>query len=133
MNKLIPMLTVVASLSFGCALLDVPKNILGGLQKTQIAHHQPFTQQQQEQVSPSAAATELTELRSILDRMVSSGELTQNASDLKYMQEKNRIEREANAAAAQEQQQYQMRQQQMMNAFKGLNCYGNTLGATFCY
>jgi hypothetical protein len=112
---------VLVSLSFnGCApLLSVPRNILNGLHRT------PVEAVGSDSDTPEVSS-ELTEVRRLLDRMVQSGELTQNAADLKFLQERDRIDSQ--------QRQQQQQQPRYSGGFSGgMSCYSNTLGATFCY
>jgi hypothetical protein len=123
--------------SLGCSLMNVPSNLLNGLQRTDVSAATAAQQEAvvAEEVSPSVK--ELSEIRDLLRKMVKDGELTENQAALKFLQEKSRLmtqdQQRQDFAAAQEQQR-DLANRQMLQQFmnKGLNCHTN-LGQTFCY
>jgi hypothetical protein len=113
-SSIFPVLLLVSLSLYGCS---VPGNILNGLHRT------PTVEAVGSTSGTPGVSSEFTEVRRLLDRMVQSGELTQNAADLKFLQERDRIN-----------SQQQQQQPRYSGGFSGgMSCYSNTLGATFCY
>lgn len=119
---------VGSTLSIGCSsLMAVPSNLLNGLHRSAAVPTEPT----QSDIEVAARDHELSELRSILDKMVESGELTRNAADLKFLEAKARLD---NQIVQLEQQRDLAARQRLQQALSGLrNCYTNGLGYTSCF
>ena len=116
----------------GCTLLDVPKNILGGLKRTDVeAATAAQKQAAVEEVPPSVK--ELAEIREVLHRMVAAGELTQNQAELKFLEERSRIMSQDRQLAQQRNIAAMEMFQQSLNSIRSTNCYSTGRGSASCY